>query len=474
MQFRDELGRVRARRVAERDQSRQLQRRRRSGRDRQNPEALPFKFLRRRRRGRRRLGEADDRGKGALHDTLRAPGRISCGRLGHLLRRIERRELDQFRRVGNRLVRGGRANGAVDRVLAAIRAGQRRQRQNMRFVKAGHGMNARHRQRVLGQRAGLVGAQDIRRSRFIHGGEAGRKDAELSQGTRAERRRKGEGGRQRDRYRCEDRRQDEGDDLVERHLEKVGVGDQHHDDDAVEPSEIAHHAQNCFLLGAHDMGGADELGGAAELGARSGRRDLSHRLAAPDQRPGIGLHAGAGFDGYGFAGEHGLVEQDFSPGEVHIRGDHRTEGKLHHIARHQLGRGHGLPRTIAPDGCIQREPRFQRSKGRLGAALLEKPECGIEHQKAGDDPGLDILAERQFEHDRSLEHPRNGRPEFLQRHAQRMERRIGHRVGAELLQPTARFVARQAVLQSIFCSSCRFGGQRPCIARRSNRGHDLT
>ena len=94
MQFRHERGRVRARWVAERDQSCQLQRRRWSGRDRQHTEALPFKFLRHRLRNRRRLREAGDRGKGALHDTLRAPGRISCGRLGHLLRRIEGRKLD--------------------------------------------------------------------------------------------------------------------------------------------------------------------------------------------------------------------------------------------------------------------------------------------------------------------------------------------------------------------------------------------
>ena len=126
------------------------------------------------------------------------------------------------------------------------------------------------------------------------------------------------------------------------------------------------------------MRGADEFGGAAELGARAGRRDLSHRLAAPDQSSGIGLHAGAGFDRYGFAGEHGLVEQDFSGGEIHIRGDHAAKGQLHHIARHQLGRGHGLPCAVAPDGCVQRQPRLQRSKGRLGAALLEQPERGIE------------------------------------------------------------------------------------------------
>ncbi len=73
------------------------------------------------------------------------------------------------------------------------------------------------------------------------------------------------------------------------------------------------------------MGSAHKLRGAAELGARSSRRDFRHRLAAPYQRPGIGLHAGAGFDGDRFAGEHGLVEQDFSFAEMHIRCDYGTQ-----------------------------------------------------------------------------------------------------------------------------------------------------
>ena len=230
-----------------------------------------------------------------------------------------------LRHIGDGLARGGRANGCVDRILPAIRTGQSGQRQNVRFVEAGHGTDGRHGQRVLSQRAGFVGAQDIHRRRFVHRREARRQNPQLRQSVRAERRCEREGGRQRDRYRCEDRRQDEGDDLGERHLEKARIGDQQHDDDAVERGEIAHHAQHRFLLRTHDMRGADELGGAAELGARSGRRDLRHRLAAPYQRPGISLHAGAGFDGYGFAGEHGLVEQDFSPGEAHIRGNHAAE-----------------------------------------------------------------------------------------------------------------------------------------------------
>ena len=90
------------------------------------------------------------------------------------------------------------------------------------------------------------------------------------------------------------------------------------------------------------------------------------------------------------------------------------------------------------------------SAARVAWARLSwnSPRAALNTRRAGDDRGLDILAERQFEHDRSLEHPRNGRPEFLERHAQRMQRRIGHRVRAELLQPTARFVARQAVLRA--------------------------
>ena len=103
-----------------------------------------------------------------------------------------------------------------------------------------------------------------------------------------------------------------------------------------------------------------------------GRRDLRHRLAAPVPCPCIGLHARTRFDGNRFAREHGLVEQDLPARNVHIRGDHRAERKFHQVARHQLGGGHGLPRAVAPDRGVERESRFQRRKGRLGAALLEQ------------------------------------------------------------------------------------------------------
>ena len=55
-------------------------------------------------------------------------------------------------------------------------------------------------------------------------------------------------------------------------------------------SEIAHHAQDRLLLRAHDMRGAHELGGATEFGPYAGCRNL--RLAAPNQRPRVGLKTG--------------------------------------------------------------------------------------------------------------------------------------------------------------------------------------
>ena len=97
------------------------------------------------------------------------------------------------------------------------------------------------------------------------------------------------------------------------------------------------------------------------------------------------------------------------------------------------------------------------SAARVAWARLSwnSPSAALNTRRAGDDRGLDIFAERQFEHDRGLEHPRNGRPEFLECHAQRMQRRIWHRVGAELLQPPARLVACQAVRRTDIGHACR-------------------
>ncbi len=56
---------------------------------------------------------------------------------------------------------------------------------------------------------------------------------------------------------------------------------------------------------------------------------------------------------------------------------------------------------------------------------------------------LEIFAEHDLEQHCGFEHPRHWRPEFFQRHPQRVCARIRHRVRAEFLQPPARRVAGQ-------------------------------
>ena len=325
VQLRNERRRIRSRRIAESDDSRELQRLRRTHRDGQHPEALRLELVRRRGRIGRWWREAHDRGKGSLHDTHRGAARIDSRGLGHLRGGIERHKLTQFRQIGGAGLRGGGANGRVYGILPAIRTGEGGHSQNVRFVKAGHGVYGGHLQFVARQRARLVRAQHVDAGRFIHGGEPRWKDAQMRQSPRAERRRKGKGGRQRYRDRRQNRREHQGNDLTRRQLESVGIPHQHHDDDAVEHGEIAHHAQNGLLLGTFDVRGANQLRGASKLRARSGRRNLRNGFAAPHQRPCIGLQAWPSFDGYGFAGEHGLVEQDLAFDQTHVGGNHGAE-----------------------------------------------------------------------------------------------------------------------------------------------------
>jgi hypothetical protein len=47
-------------------------------------------------------------------------------------------------------------------------------------------------------------------------------------------------------------------------------------------------------------------------------------FSPPHEGAGIGRRAGAKLDRYGFAGQHGLVQQDRSVDDLHVRGHHAT------------------------------------------------------------------------------------------------------------------------------------------------------
>ena len=66
--------------------------------------------------------------------------------------------------------------------------------------------------------------------------------------------------------------------------------------------------------------------------------------------------------------------------------------------------GRGLASTCSLAGLVpagnsdiqggQCKPRLQRCKRRLGATFLEESERRVEHKEKGDNPGLEVLAER--------------------------------------------------------------------------------
>ena len=219
------------------------------------------------------------------------------------------------------------------------------------------------------------------------------------------------------------------------------------------------------------MGSADEFRCAAEFGERSGCRNLRDRLAPPNLRSCKCSCTGTGFDRYGFAGEHGLVEQDFSGRKPHIRRNHAAKRELHDIARHELHSRQVLPRTITPDGRAQREPRFQCSKRCLGTAFLEKSKSGVEYQQAGDDRGFDELAECNFKQDGGFEHPRNWRPELCQNHPQGLSRHLRRCVRARCRQSAASLVAGKTFRRTFLRETGRIVWRRArCVGQR---GHDV-
>jgi hypothetical protein len=64
-------------------------------------------------------------------------------------------------RLGNFHCRGGRTYRRIDRILTALSARQGGEREHMRLIEAGKGVNARHGQFVLSQGAGFVGTQHV-------------------------------------------------------------------------------------------------------------------------------------------------------------------------------------------------------------------------------------------------------------------------------------------------------------------------
>jgi hypothetical protein len=61
--------------------------------------------------------------------------------------------------------------------------------------------------------------------------------------------------------------------------------------------------------------------GSCKFGTSTGRCHFCERFATSHECACVGSHSGAAFDGQGFAGQHGMVEQNRSLDQPHICGD---------------------------------------------------------------------------------------------------------------------------------------------------------
>src|ERR1700691_4693136 len=120
------------------------------------------------------------------------------------------------------------------------------------------------------------------------------------------------------------------------------------------------------------MRGSNQLRRAAKFSAGTSRRYDRSSFSAPDECPGISVHACTGFNGQGLACEHRLIELHGPTCKMHVGGDHTAKRELQNVTTHQFRGRYGLPVAIALDGSIERETRLQGSQRSLGSTLLEK------------------------------------------------------------------------------------------------------
>ncbi len=145
-------------------------------------------------------------------------------------------------------------------------------------------MDGFDRQGIRGERAGLVGTQDVDAAGFLDGSKAGGQRGLRRKRTRADGAGEREHGRKRHGDRCENRHQKQGRKRAVGQVQHGPVADQADCCGPVEQGQVAHDPQDRLLLRSLHRGRPDQFGGPAELGLRTHRNNLPQGFATPHQR----------------------------------------------------------------------------------------------------------------------------------------------------------------------------------------------
>jgi len=381
----------------------------------------------------------------ALGDALHAAvGRLDGG-LGPLADRIEGYEFQLGPAFQHRSVFESADHGEVDRVVVLGLAGERPGEDALLFILRGEERRVVEGQLVLGQRPGLVGAEDVDAGHLLDRLEPGDDRLLLRHGQRAERHgdRKHRGHGDRNRSDGQDQHKfhqfehlGELDVAVRQMVAVKTDGDQdqakpdaHHDEEVAD----AHHR----LLEVGDVPGpGHQFGGAPEEGIPAGGGDHGDHLALLGDRAGVDGVADLLADRERFAGQRGLVDAEvFAVDQDAVGGNHIAQPDADHIARNHLRRIDFTPDAVAQDAGLESESFFQRVEGIAGLVLLPETDEGVEHQHKENDVEIVEIPRDQRKQRGGFDHPRNRPPEVLENLEERVALLLLQRIGAALGQP---------------------------------------
>ncbi len=286
--------------------------------------------------------------------------------------------------------RQSRADGRVHGILPVWRTRESCVRQDVRFRIPDGARNVADDERVVGERSGLIDAQDVDRRRVLKRREPSQEDTVLRERLCADGGGERERGRQRDRHRREQRREDERHDARWSHVDPARIRDHSHDDDGVDHREVAYDVDHRSLFGAFDMRRLDEFDGAPEIRLCAGRGHPSRGFASTYKASCVECVPGTSLDDRRLAGERRLVDEGRAKNsdDLEVGGHDVPQRDLDGVARYEVGGGHELPLTVPPHLGLEGKPLLEKLQRHIRPRFLKEAETRVEQQQQRDHHGL--------------------------------------------------------------------------------------
>ena len=202
---------------------------------------------------------------------------------------------------------------------------------------------------VHGERAGLVGAQDIHVGRVLDGARARDEDAAAPELHRTNGHADREHHGERDRHRAHEQHQGDRQHVYEALPLDKRRHERHHHERADDDEQPPHDPRGHFFDMQLWVRALDELGGATEVRTRPGGHHDPCRLSVAHGRTGVDDGIGRLVDLGRLARQRGLVHAQRAVADLEIGRDEVTGAHADNVAGDELACRHATPALIAQD-----------------------------------------------------------------------------------------------------------------------------